>query len=379
MLLLGAGLMARSLVSLSRVDAGFVTTGITQFRLSQPDARYADPTDAVLFMDQLRQRLRAVPGIEQVGIMVAPPLSRVSMFGTFTRPDLPEPATGEEPSAMYRIVDENALAMLGVPIVAGRGFLPSDRQGSLPVALISERLAAQYFPGEDPIGREMRFQISAGFSEDVPRTIVGVFGDIRATRLTEAPRAEMMIPYAQSGASFPHVLMRGPLDAGAALEAARRQVQALDPQLPLMRPGRMDDFVAQQLAQPRFYLLLLALFAVLALVLAAVGIYGVVAYAVSQRTREIGVRVALGARVVQVVRLVVWQGLRPAALGLVLGTAGALAGGRIMSGLLFEVAPQDPMTFAAVLALLVFTVLLACVVPARRAGRIAPASALRSE
>jgi len=379
MLLLGAGLMVRSLIRMSQVDAGFETSGITQFRLTLPRARYADPFDRVGFIDRLKERLAAVPGIETVGIMVGPPLGTVSMDGTFTRPDRPDPAPGEEPGAMYRIVDEHALALLRVPMVSGRGFLPSDRHGSPPVALISQRLAAQYFPGEDPIGREMQFRISAGFSEDGPRTIVGVFGDIRATELTEAPRAEMIIPYAQSGASFPHVLMRSQLDAGSTLDAARRAVQALDPQLPLGSPGRMDDFVTEQLAQPRFYLLLLSLFAVLAIVLAAVGIHGVVAYAVSQRTREIGVRMALGARVDQVIGLVLWQGLRPAALGVILGTAGALASGRVMRGVLFEVAPQDPITFVAVLALLVAIVLVACTVPASRASRIPPATALRSE
>jgi putative ABC transport system permease protein len=379
MLLLAAGLMVRSLVRMSQVDAGFETSGITQFRLSLPSARYADPSAKVLLMDRLRQRLIAIPGVEEVGVMVALPLSTVSIEGTFTRPDRPEPAPGDEPAAMYRIVDDRALGMLGVPIVAGRGFLTGDRHGAPPVALISERLAVQYFPGEDPIGREMQFRISAGFSEDEPRRIVGVFGDIRATRLTEAPRAEMLIPYAQSGAGFPHVLMRSRLDAASTIDAARRAVQALDPQLPLATPGLMDDLVTEQLAQPRFYLLILALFAMLAIVLAAVGIYGVVAYAVSQRTREIGVRMALGARVDQVVGLVLWQGLRPAALGVLLGTAGALAAGQVMRGLLYEVAPQDPVTFVAVLVFLVATVLVACTVPARRASRIPPATALHSE
>lgn len=378
-LLLGAGLMLRSLVKINQVDAGFATQGIAQFRLILPAARYPDPGGRVLFMEQLRERLAAAPEIAEVGVMVAPPLSGVSLSGTFTRPDRPENPPGQEPSAMYRIADERALAMLGMRVVSGRGFRAADRQSALPVALISQRLAAEYFPGEDPIGREMRFHISAGFSEDAPRTIVGVFGDIRGVELTRAPRPEMIIPYAQSGASFPHVLVLGRLDMGSTLAAARREVQALDAELPVMYPGRMDDFVEEQLAQPRFYLLLFALFAALAVGLAAVGVYGVVAYAVVQRTREIGVRMALGARVGQIAGMVVWHGLRPAAVGLMLGTAGALAGGRVMRGLLFEVAPQDPFTLASVLALLSVAVLLASAVPARRASRVAPVAALRSE
>jgi ABC-type antimicrobial peptide transport system permease subunit len=224
----------------------------------------------------------------------------------------------------------------------------------------------------------MDVQVSAGFAEDVPRTIVGIFGDIRGSSLTQEPEPEMIIPYAQSGATFPNVLLRGSNPA-AMLEAARTELQALDPELPLIQPGTMDEWLAEQLAQPRFYLTLLGIFAFLAVLLAAVGIYGVVAYVVSQRRREIGVRMALGARVRQVVQLVLWQGLRPALFGIVIGVTGAYWSTALMRGLLFEVAPQDPITFALVPLMLIAVVVVACAAPAHRATRIAPASALRND
>jgi predicted permease len=359
------------------VRPGFDAAGVTQFRLSLPNARYADPGDRVRVMDELRARLLSVPGIEQVAVMVAPPLSGTSMFGNFERTDRPSPEPGQEPGFHYRIADENALVLLRVPIVAGRAFVAADRHGTQPVTMISATTAARYFPGEDPVGKSIDVGISAGYDEDAPRTIVGVFDDIRGSQLTQPPESELMIPYAQSGAGFPNVLVRGRIAPPEILEAARRALQAIDAELPMVRPGVMNDYLAAQLAQPRFYLLLLALFAMLAMVLAAVGLYGVVAYAVAERTREIGLRMALGARVKQVINLVLWQGIRPALLGLVLGVVAATAASRVIRGLLYEVAPRDPVTFAAVPIVLMVVVLLACAVPAVRASRIPPATALR--
>jgi putative ABC transport system permease protein len=377
MLLTGAGLMIRSLIRMADVQPGFDTSGITVFRLSLPGARYTDP-QAVQFMERLQERLTSVRGIEEAAVFVAPPLGSSSMFGSFRRPELPEPEPGEGPVASYRIAGVGALEMLSIPIVAGRGFLPSDRENAQRVVMISQETAERFFPGEDPVGRQMDVQVSAGFAEDVPRTIVGIFGDIRGSSLTQEPEPEMIIPYAQSGASFPNVLLRGSNPA-AMLEAARTELQALDPELPLIQPGTMDEWLAEQLAQPRFYLTLLGIFAFLAVLLAAVGIYGVVAYVVSQRRREIGVRMALGARVRQVVQLVLWQGLRPALFGIVIGVTGAYWSTALMRGLLFEVAPQDPITFALVPLMLIAVVVVACAAPAHRATRIAPASALRND
>ena len=377
LLLIGAGLMVRSLMRINEIRPGFDVSELTTFRLSLPRARYT-PDQRVAFFDRLTEGLRATPGVEDVAVMIAPPLGSVTIFGGFTRTDVPEPEPGNGPAASWRAAAPGALEMLGIPILAGRGILPTDRHDSPPVVVVTRRLADEYFPDVDPIGRQIDVQVSTGYEEDAPRTIVGIVGDIRGRRLTSPPTAEMILPAAQAGAGFPHVLMRG-RDPAVLLDAARRELQTLDPELPLIDAAPMSALVDEQLAQPRFYLLLLVLFAGLAVLLAAVGMYGVVAYAVSQRTREIGVRMALGARVSQVVKLVLWQGLRPAILGIALGVLAAWWGGSLMRGLLYEVAPQDPITLLAVPVLLLVIVIAACSIPARRASRIPPAIALRNE
>ncbi len=377
LLLMGTGLMVRSLIRTTEVEPGYDVRDIAAFRLSLPRARYS-PDQRVQFMDRLRERLVAAPEIESAAVFVAPPLSSVSVFGGFTRTDRPPPEPGEGQMANYRAVGPGAVEMLGIPIVSGRAFRDSDRRESEPVVIITQQTADRYFVGKDPVGRLIQLQVSTGFDETGPRRIVGVAGDFRGARLTQAPGPETLVPYAQAGAGFPHVLLRGP-DPAALLDAARRELRALDPELPLIQPGTLAELVDEQLAQPRFYLFLLGLLASLAVVLAAVGMYGVVAYVVSQRTKEIGVRMALGAQTPQVVNLVLWQGVRPAIWGIVLGVLGALWTGNLMRGLLYKVAPQDPLTLVAVPVLLLGIVVAACVIPARRATRVAPATALRSE
>jgi hypothetical protein len=246
------------------------------------------------------------------------------------------------------------------------------------VVLISKALADRDFPGENPVGRQLQVQVSVGYDEAGPRTIVGVVDDVRARSLTAPPSPAIYVPEAQAGAGFGAIVIRSTLGGGI-LAAAREVVRAVDNQVPLVRPGTMGQLVATHTAQTTFNLMLIGLFAVLAVTLAAVGMYGVVAFVVAQRTREIGVRMALGAHSQEVIRLVVWQGLRPALFGAAIGLAGALAGGRIMSGLLYGIAPQDPLTLSGVCALMLAIVALACSVPARRATRIPPATALRTE
>lgn len=377
LLLVGAGLMVRSLVRTTDVDRGYRVADTAVFRLSLPRARY-EPADRVQFMDRLRERLAALPGVESASVFVALPLSYTSIFGGFTRTELPLPEAGEGPSTNWRSAGPGALEALEMPIVSGRAFRASDRKDAEPVVIVSQRLADLYFAGEDPVGRQIDLHVWTGFEEEGPRTIVGVVGDFRGARLRQAPEAEVIVPYAQAGSGFPHVLLSGGSPA-AMLEAARAELRALDPELPMMQPGTLDELLDRELAQPRFYLLLLGLLASLAVVLAAIGMYGVVAYAVSQRTKEIGVRMALGARSPEVVELVLRQGLKPALVGVTLGVLAALGMGNLMRGLLYEVAPTDPLTLFAVPVLLLLIVVAACAVPARRATRVSPATALRSE
>ena len=379
MLLLGAGLMLRSLARMRSVDPGFSSAGVTHFRFSLPSARYPDPAQSVRFVESMQERLAAVPGVENAGFIMGLPMSRLNVFGGFTRTDQPPPGTGLGPTASYRSIDPNYIAALRVPLVSGRNFLSSDRVGTQPVVIIDEALARRYFRGEDPVGKQIDVQVSTGYPDTLPRTIVGVIGSVHARSLTEEPEPALYVPDTQAGAGFGHFVIRSTRGTAEVLRAAREALGAVDAQVPMIRPGSMDELLADDRSRHTFYLLLLGMFALLAVTLAAVGMYGVVAFAVAQRTREIGVRMALGARAREVISLVVWQGLHPALVGAAIGLAGALAAGRILSGLLFQVAPRDPLTLLGVTVVLLGVVALACSIPARRATRIPPAIALRSE
>ncbi|HUG42228.1 MAG TPA: ABC transporter permease [Longimicrobiales bacterium] len=379
LLLVGAGLMVRSLARMQTVELGIEPDNVAIFRLSLPSARYAGPDERVGFMEQLDERLSGIPGVEKVATTVAVPFGTVTLFGGFNRSELPAPEPGQGPSADYRVLDADAADVLGLRVARGRGFRESDRSGAEPVVLVNETAARRFWPGEDPVGKRMSVQISVGYAESQPRTIIGVIEDFR-TSVTGEPAPMMLVPYAQAGASFPHVAIKyDGVTAASVLSAARHELAALDPELPMAQPGTLDQLVARQIAASRFYLVLLSLFAAMAVALAAVGVYGLVAYLVVQRTREIGMRMALGARVEEVIRMVVWQGLGPALTGLAIGLAAALAFGRVLSGLLYQVEPTDPLTIAAISVLLLLVVVAATALPARRASRIPPADALRSE
>jgi putative ABC transport system permease protein len=374
MLLLGAGLLMRSLLHMHEVDPGYETAGVAHFSIGLP-SRYETPEQDLAFFTALKQRLEAVPGVDATGLVMPLPLGPSVYSSSVERTDRPsEP--GRTPSMLLRTLDDGAFGVLRITLLRGRLFDVRDRHGAQPVALINRTAAEQYWPGEDPIGRQIEVGVSLGFPEE-PRTIVGVVEDIRALSLTQVPEPEVIVPFAQAGSGFATVVMSA-RDLPGALAAARREVQSLDPNLPLIRPGTMAATLGEETASTRFYLTLLGLFAALALVLAAVGIYGVVAFQVAGRRREIGVRMALGARMQEVVRLVVWQGLRPAIAGLALGLAASAAAGRVIAGLLFDVPPHDLLTYAGVTVVLVGIVIAACLVPAGRASRIPPASALRS-
>jgi predicted permease len=376
-LLLGAGLMLRSLARVRSVDPGFDSAQVTHFRFSLPDARYPDPAQSVRFVESVQERLAAISGVESAGFILGLPMSGLNIFGGFTRLDQPPPEPGRSPSVSYRGIDSHYLATLGIPLLSGRNFEPSDRVGAQPVVIVDDLLAQRYFPGEDPIGKQIDVQVSTGYPDTLPRTIVGVVGSVRARSLTEAPEPALYVPDRQTGSGFGHFVFRSTRGTDEVLRAAREVLSTVDAQVPMIRPGSMDDLLAADRARHTFYLMLLGMFALLAVTLAAVGMYGVVAFAVAQRTREIGVRMALGARAREVISLVVWQGLRPALYGAAIGMAGALAAGRLIAGLLYQVAPRDPLTLLGVTGVLLGVVVIACSVPARRATRIPPAIALR--
>jgi predicted permease len=371
-LLLGAGLLLRSLVALQEAHIGFDPEGLTVFTVSLPPARYPEP-QVVAAHERIDEQLRALAGVTRVARISGIPLGTSENVHSFTRADRPPPPPGQEPTVLYRIVDSDYFETLKIPIVAGRAFQPGDRDGGQRVVIVSRHMADVIWPGEDPVGHPVTV---SSFGSAL---VVGVAGDVRSQTLTAPAQPEMYVPHAQTTARTITYVVKSALPSAQVLSAARDAVRRLDSRLPLIAPGSMAQLVDDHLARPRFYLVLLGLFAVLAVVLAAIGIYGVVAYVVSQRTRVIGVRMALGARQRDVIGLMLWQGLKPAISGMAIGLAVAVAAGRVIRGLLYEIQPNDPLTLVGVSALLLAIVLLACAIPARRASSVPPAEALRGE
>lgn len=372
-LLVGAGLLMRSFAEIRRVDLGFAPERVRQFTLTLPDARY-DAERATLFFDALQERLAAIPGIAAAGVTSGGPLGSSHSSRQVQIVGEPEPRPGEEPLWLVRWVGPGYLRTLGIPLLRGRDLSPTDRGNSPRVALISQLAADRFFPGKDPIGQGFRFD-PAGAAW----TVVGVVGDVRSLDVTQAAQPEVYVPYAQWGRTSMTVVLRTQGDVPNLATAIRRQVHALDPALAVYDERTLDAAVASSTSSERFYLVLLASFAGLALFLAGVGLYGVVAYVVSGRTREIGIRMALGAGPAGVARMVAVQGMRPVLVGVVIGVCGALAGARVLSGLLYQIEPWDPAAFVGSTVLLVAVGALACVLPAGAASRTSPLEAIRAE
>ena len=372
-LLVGAGLLLRSFARLQAIDPGWRAEGVSMFTVSLPPARYPNEAAVLVASDGLAEKLRALPGIERVGRIRGVPLGPAVTVLNFTRTDRPAPRPGEVPQALYRTIDPDYVRVMGVPILEGRNFDERDRADSPPVMIVSRRMAEVYWPEGHVLGR----QVQVGGPPAI--TIVGIAGDVRSETFAGRPQPEMYRPYLQTRDRSFEFVIRSLRDPAQVLSDARAVVHRFDAKLPLIGPASMEQLVDEALAQPRFYLLLVALFAILAVVLAAIGIYGVVAYLVGQRTREIGVRMALGARGGEVVGLVVWQGLRPALAGAALGLAIAVPGATAMQSLLYEIAPRDLPTVLGVTVLLLATVTVACFIPAIRATHIPPTEALREQ
>jgi predicted permease len=379
-LLIGAGLLVRSFQEMVDVDLGYATADIHRFTLVLPTTRYPTAADGSRLYREVEDRLRTLPGVEAVGTMWSPPLAGGNAYGTITVEGRPPVSVENEVEANVRPIGPGALETIGVTPVRGRGFTRDDHDGSAePVAMINERLARTLFPDEDPIGRVVTYGVSLGYDPPNRWRIVGIMPDLRFRTVTGEPAPELWVPHGVYGPASATVLIRMAAGAASPIPEAREVVSAIDPNLPVFRVGTVEESRASQVAGTRFYMILTAAFAGLAASLAAVGLYGVVAFAVSRRTREIGLRVALGADRDGVIRLVVAQGMRPAFWGLILGIAGASIGTRALESVIFGVAALDPLTFAGSAVLLAGVALLATLVPALRATRIDPVEALRAE
>ena len=371
-LLIGAGLLVRSLIALHRVDPGFDANGVLTFRIDLPQQKYDAEGKRAKFFEQLETRIGSLPGVQAVGLITELPMS-----GQFN--DLPFTVEGRPPvtidqafDADFRLVNQHYFSALHIPLLRGRNFTEQEVREGKPVTVVSQQLVDTVFPNEDPLGKRLITAIGSQTFE-----IIGVVGDIRHRSLGTQPFAAMYFPTRNNNRM--NIVVRTQNEPLSIVGAARQEVKALDPDQPISAVKKMSDWVDSSVAAPRYRTTLLAAFAALAMILAATGIYGVMSYTVAQRTHEIGVRMALGARRPDVLKLVVRQGMLLALVGVILGLAGAFALTRVLQSLLFGVTAKDPFTFAAVAGLLIAVAFIACFVPALRATKVDPLVALRYE
>jgi putative ABC transport system permease protein len=372
MLLIAAGLLIRSLVALQNVDPGFDPNNVLTLRVDLPRQKYNTPEKASNFFEQLETRVAGLPGVEAVGLITDLPLSGEAR-------DMPyrvegRPATSDIAFVDFRRVNKNYFSAMRIPLRRGRNFTEQEVRQSDKAIVVSQAFVDSVFPNEEALGK--RLIIWSGIRNE-PYEIIGIVGDTRYQSLQGEPSATMYVPTREL--LFVNLVIRTQGDPLSLVGGVRKEVNALDPDQPIAAIRPMTEWVAMSAAGARYRTTLLGLFALLAMILAATGIYGVMSYSVAQRTQEIGVRMALGARPLDVLKLVVRQGMMLALIGVIVGLAGALALTRVMSSLLFGVTERDPITFVAVAALLIVVAFISCFVPALRATRVDPLIALRYE
>jgi len=375
-LLIGAGLMIRSLQRLQAVDPGFNSERLLTMRVSLPAQRYRRDQIAA-FVQQFRELLRALPGAQSVALASALPLSGSTSAGPIELEGQTVAPAGDEIRMYRHRVTPGFFSTLGIPMVKGRDFTDADHAQSPGVVIISEAMARRYWPNEDPIGKRLR---ETG-PEDPWLSIVGVAGEVKYRGLPRNPNTDpdVYFPLLQAPNRDLFLAARSGADPDGMVAATRDVLRKLDPDLPAYNVTTMAERVANQTTRSRFSAWLLGVFGALAMALAAIGIYSVMAYAVEQQSREIGVRVALGARAGDVLKMVIGQGMRLALAGVALGLGASLALTQLMKRLLFGVGAADPLTYGAIALLLTFVALLACYVPGRRATKVDPMVALRCD
>jgi putative ABC transport system permease protein len=377
-LLFGAGLLLKSFVGLLRVDPGFVPERVVTIDPALSRSFYADPGRIVDYYTRALERVSTLPGVEAVGAVSVLPASGQRMNRGVHIEGRPTPARQTDQTIEYQAATPGYFEAIGIPLKRGRGFSESDDGKATPIAVINEEAARQYWPGIDPIGRRVGFGGGPG-AGPTWRTVVGIIGDVRQLGLDQPALPEVFVPLLQDPDRDMSIVVRTSIDPATVSVALRRVVQDVDPSQPLMAPRLMTRQLAGSLARPRFFSALLGGFAATALLLATLGVYGVVATAAQARTREMGIRVALGAQRSEIRGLVLSGGVKMAAAGIALGSAGAFWFARGVRGLLVGVEPADPVVFAVTGALLGTAVLLASWLPARRAARADPMVALRAE
>jgi putative ABC transport system permease protein len=384
-LLVGAGLMIRTLWMLRSIDPGFSPQGVLTMRLAVSRARFPLPSQESAFANDLLVKVRALPGVESAGTIDDLPLQGGSNqpIAIEGQPVLP---LSEQPEVAVRVISPGYVHAMRIPMLSGRDFTDADTADRTAAILISESLAKKFWPGQDAIGK----RLTMGFFPDKVREVVGIVRDVKQDELSmKEPVATLYWPIAQLSTPAPSIggwrsspivlVVRTSTEPSSLISAVTNAVHQVDKELPVTDVTTLEDFITESIAPQRFNMLLLATFAGLALLLAAVGIYSVLAYSVRRRVREIGIRMALGAQINDVLRLIVFEGMKPAILGVGIGLAGALALGRVLTTLVYGVSPTDPATFAAVSVLLMAVAFFASIIPAYRATKVEPMKTLRDE
>jgi predicted permease len=383
-LLIGAGLMVRTLWELRGVRPGFDSSKVLTMRVSIPRDKFASPSGQINFFMEVLQRVRALPGVDSAGVIDSLPLGDGGSHQPFSIEGRPVLPMSEQPELDVRLISPGYLHAMRVPIVRGRDLSDADAAGRPGATLISEVLAHRFWPNEDPIGKHLTLT----FFPDVVREIVGTAGDVKGDSLDQTrpadtiyvPLAQLSVPPGEKWGSFGLTLaVRTFSDPHQATSAVTSAIHQVGPDIPVVDILSMDDVIAQSMSPQRFNFLLLAAFAGLALLLAAVGIYGVLSYTVRRRVREIGIRMALGASHSDVLKMIVTDGMKPILAGVGIGLVASLALSRRVASLIFGVHPTDPLTFTAVVLVLVIVGILANILPAYRATRIEPVRILREE
>ncbi|HEV8484126.1 MAG TPA: ABC transporter permease [Blastocatellia bacterium] len=374
-LLIGAGLMIKSFVRLANVNPGFDTRSISTMRLSLPAAQYADPRSRATFFQQVIARLQSAPGVQSAAAISRLPLTPGNSSRSFYIEGRPEDGSGKSPSADYRVISSEYFSSMGTRLLKGRAFTERDDRNSHDVVIVNKTMAGRFWPDEDPLGK--RFRIEADGAPMME--IVGVVEDVKHFGLAAQTRPEMYVPYQKDPWPFMTIVVRSTSDPKGLADLMRSEVWAVDRDLPVPDIKTIEQLLSNSVAQRRFNMSLLAVFGALALFLAAVGIYGVMSYSVTQRSHEIGIRMALGAQRSDVLRLVIGHAMTLTMIGAGLGLAAAFALTRLMTSLLFEVDATDPATFAGIAVVLTGVALAASFVPARRASKVDPMIALRCE
>ncbi|HVG24847.1 MAG TPA: FtsX-like permease family protein, partial [Thermoanaerobaculia bacterium] len=364
------GLLLRSFIHVSGIDPGYDYRNAISLEISPRALAYPDDAKMLAFHDRLAGELRAIPGVQSVGAVDMMPLGPNESFYSFNVVGRPPAPPGRSPGSKSLVITPGLLATLKIPLLKGRDIQPTDRENTPKVVVVNEAFVRENFPNENPIGRKLEL------SPDNVAEIVGVTADVRWRSLTADPPAIMFFAHRQSARRFMSYVVRAP-NASSMAPVLRAIVRRLDRQQPIVDIKLLSGSRVESLATRRFNLMLLAVLAVVALVLAAVGIFSVMSYAVTQRTAEIGIRMALGAGTNDVFRLIVGHAVKLVAIGSAIGIAGALMSSRAIGSLLYGIKPADPWTYAAIVIMIAGTALLASYLPARRAAKVDPLVAIR--